>query len=509
MAVTSTPASFAEMLACRSLEGASDCIDFACPSGSRGTRMAPVGIPLICRPVRNAKRMSELRIPFRSGPSWIALAIACVLGVPESRAPVPAADGVGQLPRPVAIWPSGPLDVVVTFPNPVTPELATSLVGQSITYRDPRHEVSGQQASPQPGTLAIAGARLIDSNRTLILATDPHPRPDRYRLRLGRDPGCIESDYDLSGVDVAWSKADDKDNAGSDPDWQGWWPGLDLDAVRRATRGSTPHERGFERLGEPGRLVVSAQVILPPGEVQVRLESTSPVSEAALGDEQASERGEFTFRSRGEALFLTFTLETGPQGRPTSLRVVYRVGKEGPFRAIERDRIFLPWAPLASGRTTEPAPASRPDLVGGDARRGAELFFGDQAKCSQCHAIGGRGGTVGPDLTEIHRKGMEHVYQSIAAPSAEIAPDYVPFTVAARDGRVLAGLVKAEGADSIRVTDTNAKSSILRRDEIDQIRPSATSIMPVGLAAAIGQGGLRDLMAYLISEKAPRPQAGR
>ena len=104
---------------------------------------------------------------------------------------------------------------------------------------------------------------------------------------------------------------------------------------------------------------------------------------------------------------------------------------------------------------------------------------------------------------------MDHVYQSIAAPSAEIAPDYVPFTVAARDGRVLAGLVKAEGADSIRVTDTNAKSSILRRDEIDQIRPSATSIMPVGLAAAIGQSGLRDLMAYLISDKAPRPQAGR
>ena len=206
---------------------------------------------------------------------------------------------------------------------------------------------------------------------------------------------------------------------------------------------------------------------------------------------------------------MTFTLETGTKGRLTSLRAVYRVGKEGPFRAIERDRIFLPWAPLASGATTEPAPASRPDLDGGDARRGAELFFGDQAKCSQCHAIGGRGGTVGPDLTEIHRKGMDHVYQSIAAPSAEIAPDYVPFTVAARDGRVLAGLVKAEGADSIRVTDTNAKSSILRRDEIDQIRPSATSIMPVGLAAAIGQSGLRDLMAYLISDRAPGPPAGR
>ena len=253
--------------------------------------MTPVGMPLISRPVRIAKRMTDLRIPFRSGPSWIALAMACVLGVPESMAPVPAADGVGHLPRPAAIWPSGPLDVVVAFPNPVTPELATSLVGQSITYRDPRHEVAGQQATLPLGTLTIAGARLIDSGRTLILATDPHPRPARYRLRLGRDTGGIECDYDLSGVEVAWSKDDDKGGGGSDPDWQGWWPDLDLDAVRRATRGSTPHERGFERLGEPGRLVVSAQVVLPPGEVQVRLESTSPVSEATLGDEQAGEPG--------------------------------------------------------------------------------------------------------------------------------------------------------------------------------------------------------------------------
>ncbi len=55
-----------------------------------------------------------------------------------------------------------------------------------------------------------------------------------------------------------------------------------------------------------------------------------------------------------------------------------------------------------------------------------------------------------------------------------------------RDGRVLAGVVRAEGASAIRVTDTNAKVTTLNRDEIDQIRPSGTSIMPVGLA-----GGLR------------------
>jgi putative heme-binding domain-containing protein len=69
--------------------------------------------------------------------------------------------------------------------------------------------------------------------------------------------------------------------------------------------------------------------------------------------------------------------------------------------------------------------------------------------------------------------------------------------VATDDGRVLVGVVRAEGALAIRVTDTNAKSTVISRAQIQQIRPSATSIMPVGLAATLGDAAVRDLLAYL------------
>ena len=62
-----------------------------------------------------------------------------------------------------------------------------------------------------------------------------------------------------------------------------------------------------------------------------------------------------------------------------------------------------------------------------------------------------------------------------------IEPDYTTYTVATRDGQVLSGVVRAEGADAIRVTDTNAKSTTVRRDKVQEIRPSATSIMPPDL----------------------------
>ena len=73
----------------------------------------------------------------------------------------------------------------------------------------------------------------------------------------------------------------------------------------------------------------------------------------------------------------------------------------------------------------------------------------------------------------------------------------MPYTVALKDGRVLVGTVRAEGADAVKLNDTEAKSVVVKRSEVEEFRPSATSIMPVGLAGVIGEAGLRDLIAYL------------
>ena len=196
--------------------------------------------------------------------------------------------------------------------------------------------------------------------------------------------------------------------------------------------------------------------------------------------------------------FFSFMVETGKGGRPPMIRCASSRGQSDRFQTIDRQRFTVPWAPVPRLRRPQ-LEVPVPDLAGGVAKRGEVLFFSEQGRCSQCHAIGGRGGTVGPDLTDIGRKGKEQIYRSIAAPSAEIAPDYVPYTVATRDGRIFAGVVRAEGADAIRVIDTDAKTTTLRRDEIDQIRPSGTSIMPVGLAGGLGEAGVRDLIAYLTS----------
>ncbi len=117
--------------------------------------------------------------------------------------------------------------------------------------------------------------------------------------------------------------------------------------------------------------------------------------------------------------------------------------------------------------------------------------------------FGGQGGKVGPDLSEIGKKGRAEIYRAIAAPSASIAPDYMSYTVATDDGQIVAGLVRAVDADAIRVVDTNARETLVRRTKIQQIRPSATSVMPVGLTAALGDSATRDIVAFLSAPPAP------
>ena len=61
------------------------------------------------------------------------------------------------------------------------------------------------------------------------------------------------------------------------------------------------------------------------------------------------------------------------------------------------------------------------------------------------------------------------------------------------------GIVRAEGADKIRVGSLDAQYTTYSRDEVEELRPSNTSIMPVGLLGALGDDKTRDLLAFLTS----------
>jgi putative heme-binding domain-containing protein len=417
----------------------------------------------------------------------------------------------GADPPGVVAWPAGPLEVRATSKERFDPAVVSRIVGTTIPFHDQfrsRFETvrHGPLREAPRYSIRIAAARLVDGGRTLVLATDPHPREAVYMLAIPGMAPVGRVAYDLTGVEAAWDEGGDD----AQPVETGWGPLLDPGEVRWLSAGATEHERRYAVLSRPGRLTLRSLVRLPKGKVTLRLAGRGLTGVTSGADEakaDANGRASLPIESTGDLTDLAVTLRTGEKGGPPTLATTYQAGDDPAEHVLFAESLVVPWAP--SSPSSAPAAAEAPfDLSGGDRARGEAVFRGDQAKCASCHKVRGQGGDVGPDLSDLVGKPRIDVYRDIYDPSATIRPDYLAYTVATRDGRVVVGTVRAEGADAIRVIDTDAKATVIRRDEIDQFQASPASIMPVGLVGVIGEEKTRDLLAFLTTPPQPAPPRG-
>ncbi|WP_165069080.1 c-type cytochrome [Paludisphaera rhizosphaerae] len=387
-------------------------------------------------------------------------------------------------PPEATVWTPGPLEVAVALPQPVDASTAAALAGRTIAYYEDGEGMPGPSAEPL-GALKIAGVKVEDGGRLLVLATDPHPRQARYVLPL--DGLAAKTVYGLNGVEASWFEGAEP---GPEPSWKGWLPGLDPRASRRAAD-----------LRKVGRLRLDAMVKLPAaGKVEATIESPAPVVECFFGDGEPEggpkSRMTFTIADASQPVFLSLTIRTGPDATPGPIKLSWT-----PNESAAPAKFLLPWATPAP-TAAAPEPLEIPNLAGGDPSRGEAAFFSKEALCSQCHIAAGKGNNVGPDLTKIGRKGADYIFRSIALPNETVAPDFVSYTVSMKDGRVASGVVRAQGPDEIRIIDAEAKPTIIRRDEIEEFRPASTSLMPPGLVPVLGEARLRDIVAYLMKTAA-------
>ena len=141
-------------------------------------------------------------------------------------------------------------------------------------------------------------------------------------------------------------------------------------------------------------------------------------------------------------------------------------------------------------------------LVSGSAERGREIFFGKKTACSSCHTVAGQGGKVGPDLTKIGAiRKQRDLLEAIMFPSSSFARGYKTWTIVTDRGRVQSGLITRETTDSLMLRRSDLSEVRIRRDSIEEMSESTTSVMPNGLDNRLTNQDLSDLLEYLSSLK--------
>ena len=146
-----------------------------------------------------------------------------------------------------------------------------------------------------------------------------------------------------------------------------------------------------------------------------------------------------------------------------------------------------------------------------DVAVGRRLFFHPVlASCYKCHAMQGRGSSVGPDLTGIHKQTditEDWLLKHIVNPNAEMAPYYRPQQLLTVAGKVLTGLVVGiEGKVQTYVAADGTTFSVDKND-VEERYEVKTSIMPVDLLKALSVDEIRHLIAYLLSDDETPAQA--
>jgi len=147
-------------------------------------------------------------------------------------------------------------------------------------------------------------------------------------------------------------------------------------------------------------------------------------------------------------------------------------------------------------------------LTRGDVAEGRQLFFGKTA-CSSCHAVEGKGGEFGPDLSNIGDIRSRHdILEAMLYPSASFAREYETSKIVTKTGSYN-GVIKEQLPDVMVIA--TGPGSIVRvpRSEIISVEAETVSLMPPGLLKQLSMQEISDLVAYLESLPSGMGQVGQ
>ncbi len=140
----------------------------------------------------------------------------------------------------------------------------------------------------------------------------------------------------------------------------------------------------------------------------------------------------------------------------------------------------------------------------GNPIRGRVLYLSHKKiACMSCHQLEGVGGNVGPDLTRSwDTQSTEKIIEHLLEPSKEIKEGFQSYTALTKKGQIFTGLKVSQTPNEVVLRDPNAKEIRIATNDLQAIKPSATSLMPDDVVKHLTFEQFLDLVAFLKNRKA-------
>ncbi len=133
----------------------------------------------------------------------------------------------------------------------------------------------------------------------------------------------------------------------------------------------------------------------------------------------------------------------------------------------------------------------------GNASRGELLYRRADLQCMNCHAIGGAGGQVGPDLVSIGASApVDYLIESLLLPNKAVKDGFQAFRVETLDGKVHIGIKLRDTNAEVVLRTADDKEIVIPAKNVEGQRPSR-SLMPDGLVDTLTRAEMIDLVKFL------------
>lgn len=133
-----------------------------------------------------------------------------------------------------------------------------------------------------------------------------------------------------------------------------------------------------------------------------------------------------------------------------------------------------------------------------DPVKGELIFRKSNLACQNCHAIGGAGGRIGPDLSSLGTSSpAETIIKSILYPNQSIKEGYELQRVAKKDGSELMGYLISTSASELVLRDVTGQEISIPKSQVNVIEKVPGSLMPAGLTAGLDKDDFVNLIGFL------------